>query len=59
VASVKHGEDLSAWTVREGWALDFTRYSNGVYATEQKEAESEKRGLWQGEFEPPWEFRKR
>lgn len=51
------GQDIGAWLVRKGWALDYTRYSDGAYSNEQKQAETEQRGLWQGEFEPPWVWR--
>jgi len=52
------GEDVGAWLVQNGWALDFTRYSHGAYAAQQSKAKNEKRGIWQGEFEPPWEWRR-
>ncbi len=43
--------------VREGWALDYGRYSKGRYAGEQESARSARRGLWSGEFTLPWEYR--
>ncbi len=50
------GEDLNERIVREGWALDFRRYS-----TDYLQAESAARragaGIWRGEFELPWEWR--
>lgn len=52
------GDDVGAWLVRSGWALDYARYSKGEYATEQTEAESSRAGLWQGEFEAPWDWRR-
>jgi endonuclease YncB( thermonuclease family) len=51
------GDDISAWLVRQGWALDYARYSGGTYANHQSQARSERRGVWQGEFEAPWEWR--
>jgi endonuclease YncB( thermonuclease family) len=48
------GRDIGAEMVREGWALDYRRYSGGAYAAEQ---EAERAGLWAGEFVPPWEWR--
>jgi endonuclease YncB( thermonuclease family) len=51
------GADLSEWLVREGWALDWPRYSKGAYAREQTEAQTAKRGIWAGRFVPPWDYR--
>ena len=53
------GEDIAAWLVRNGWALDWPRYSHGAYAAEQDQAANASRGMWQGEFEKPWEWRHR
>lgn len=36
------GKDLGAEMVREGWALDFTRYSHGQYAGDEEEARTKK-----------------
>ena len=44
--------------VRMGWAFDFTRYSEGFYGPAQTEAIADRRGLWQGECEMPWEWRR-
>jgi endonuclease YncB( thermonuclease family) len=44
--------------VRLGWAMDYRHYSHGLYAAEEAEARREKRGLWAGEFMPPWQWRK-
>lgn len=52
-----HDVDIGAWLVREGWALDYKQYSEGAYQQEQAAAESARRGIWQGKFDPPWEFR--
>jgi endonuclease YncB( thermonuclease family) len=57
VCSVEY-QDVGSWMVQEGWALDFPRYSKGYYSPLQAEAEKAKRGLWQGEFDLPWEWRK-
>jgi endonuclease YncB( thermonuclease family) len=51
--------DVRRWMVFQGWALDYECYSNGEYAGAQAAAKSAKRGLWVGEFEPPWEWRRR
>ena len=52
------GKDLNAEMVRQGWALAYRRYSND-YISAEKEAQEAKRGMWVGEFEPPWEWRRR
>ncbi|PZO74557.1 MAG: nuclease [Mesorhizobium amorphae] len=53
------GEDVNSWLVRSGYALDWPRYSRGTYADEQHAAERTKRGIWQGRFELPWEWRRK
>ena len=49
-------EDLGGWLVKEGMALAFRRYSLD-YVAEEDEAQAAKRGIWRGEFQPPWEWR--
>lgn len=51
------GRSVSAVLVRSGWAMDYTRYSKGAYASEQATANAERAGIWQGAFQPPWEWR--
>ena len=51
------GHDLGAWMVSQGWALAYRRYSND-YADEEAEAKSARKGVWRGEFTPPWEWRR-
>lgn len=48
---------VNGWLVRQGWAVDWPRYSKGEYAGEQDEARLAKRGIWQGEFQMPCEAR--
>ena len=52
------GEDLNAWLVREGWALAYVAYST-AYAPAEENARTQKRGLWQGAFVAPWDWRHR
>jgi endonuclease YncB( thermonuclease family) len=52
------GLDLAAEMVRQGHALDFARYSGGFYAAAQAEARIGKRGMWAGDFLPPWEWQR-
>lgn len=53
------GLEVGAWLVRNGYALDWKRYSSGLYAGEQREARRERRGLWSGTFARPWTERAR
>jgi endonuclease YncB( thermonuclease family) len=49
------GSDLSAWIVRQGWALASGR--GDIYQSEQEQAKAAKRGIWAGTFRPPREWR--
>ncbi|MBF0326652.1 MAG: thermonuclease family protein [Alphaproteobacteria bacterium] len=51
-------QDLGGAMVEAGWALAYTRYSR-AYVGAQERAARGGRGLWQGHFEPPWEWRRR
>lgn len=51
------GVSAQKWLVRNGHAMDWPRYSNGAYFGEQSAAKAEKIGIWQGKFQPPWEWR--
>jgi endonuclease YncB( thermonuclease family) len=50
------GESINERIVREGWALDFRKYSTD-YLQAEAEARRTGAGIWCGEFEPPWEWR--
>lgn len=52
------GHDVGAWLVRNGHALDFRRYSRGAYAGDQAAAQKQGAGVWAGEFQMPWEWRR-
>lgn len=51
------GADLSAWLAEQGLAVAYRRYSK-AYAPQEDAARAAKRGLWAGEFEMPWGWRK-
>lgn len=53
------GRSLNEWMVREGWALDYRRYSNGAYASAERRARKDGRGIWAGKFERPERYRHR
>jgi endonuclease YncB( thermonuclease family) len=50
------GESINERLVREGWALNFRRYSS-EYVQAEADAKRAGAGLWRGEFTPPWEWR--
>ncbi|MGB8893595.1 MAG: thermonuclease family protein, partial [Pseudolabrys sp.] len=52
------GEDLSAWMVQQGWALAYVQYSS-PYRKVEDNARTQQRGLWQGAFIAPWDWRHR
>jgi len=43
--------------VRRGWALAYRRYSKD-YVVEEIEAQEAKLGIWAGDFELPWKWRR-
>lgn len=51
------GEGLNAWMVRQGWALAYQRYSID-YVLHEAKARTARKGIWQGDFMPPWDWRK-
>ncbi|WP_322416022.1 thermonuclease family protein [Mesorhizobium huakuii] len=50
-------QNVQSWLVEQGLALDWPRYSNGAFATEQASAKAAHRGVWQGRFDQPWYWR--
>jgi endonuclease YncB( thermonuclease family) len=51
------GANVNAKLVAHGLALAYTRYSDR-YEREQRMAMDRHAGLWQGEFDPPWKWRR-
>jgi endonuclease YncB( thermonuclease family) len=49
--------DLNAAMVSQGWALAYRRYSSD-YVPEEESARAARRGIWQGDFTAPWEWRR-
>jgi len=57
VAICHAGErNLNAWMVAEGWAIAYRQYGTD-YVGEEAAAAAARRGLWQGEFDPPSTWR--
>jgi endonuclease YncB( thermonuclease family) len=50
------GESINERIVREGWALDYRKYSTD-YLQAESAAKRVGAGLCRGEFTPPWEWR--
>jgi len=51
------GQDLGEWMVLNGWAVAYVRYSY-EYTRAEHFAKTGRRGIWAGEFEMPWAWRK-
>lgn len=52
------GDDIAGWMVRNGYAIDWPKYSNGFYAVPQNEAQQAKNGIWQHNGVEPWKTSK-
>ena len=50
------GADVNAWMVSQGHALAYRRYSQD-YVPEEQSARAARRGIWQGRFDAPWDWR--
>jgi endonuclease YncB( thermonuclease family) len=48
--------DLSAWMVRSGHALAYTKYALD-YLIDERAAKEGQQGAWNGSFELPWDYR--
>ena len=51
------GESLSVYMVRNGFALDWPRYSKGKFSKDQEFAKDNNLGIWAMKFEYPWIWR--
>ena len=54
----KDNLDLNSAMVQNGWAIAYRYYSKD-YVEEEEEAKQEKKGIWIGDFEEPYLFRKK
>jgi endonuclease YncB( thermonuclease family) len=55
--STPDSTNVNVWLVRQGWAVAFGR--SRLYTTAEAEAKAAKRGLWQGGFTRPSDWRER
>ena len=51
------GADIGAAMVEAGWAMAYRRYSC-AYVAQEDQARAARVGIWQGEFTPPWAYRR-
>ncbi len=51
------GVELNAWMVEQGLAVAFVRYS-AQFVPQEDRARQARRGMWAGEFQAPWDFRR-
>jgi len=58
VCAAGHVADVGAALVRDGYAVNYDRYT-GDYAAAESEARAARRGIWQGAFEQPEQWRRR
>ncbi|KAF0208336.1 MAG: hypothetical protein FD172_3495 [Methylocystaceae bacterium] len=56
-ACMVRGEDIGLWLVKSGQAFAYRRYSSDYIGAEQ-EAKNNRRGMWAGHTQAPWEWRK-
>jgi endonuclease YncB( thermonuclease family) len=54
----KRNLNLNSWLVSNGYAVAYRKYSK-KYVSNEINAKNEKKGLWQGKFEMPWDFRRK
>jgi endonuclease YncB( thermonuclease family) len=52
------GNDIAERLVSQGLAMAYRRYSSDYVAAEE-DAAADARGIWQGRFEPPWDWRRK
>lgn len=58
ICTLADGRDVGAAMVGAGYALAYRRYGGVMYDAQESEAKAGKRGLWAGDFIPPWEWRR-
>ena len=54
----KRNLNLNSWLVSNGHAVAYRKYSK-KYISNEINAKNEKKGLWQGKFEMPWDYRRK
>ena len=49
---------LNGWMVKQGYAVAYKNYSK-MFIKFEDEAKKNKKGIWKGEFDMPWDWRKK
>ncbi len=52
------GVNINEQMVENGWALAYRKY-NKIFVENEKNARKNLRGIWAGDFEKPWDWRRR
>jgi endonuclease YncB( thermonuclease family) len=55
--ATKATDDIGGWLVENGWALAYVKYSSD-YVEEERVAKAASRGIWQSDFDAPWDWRR-
>ena len=50
--------NINAWMVRNGYAVAYKKYSK-KYVEFENQAKKRELGIWQGEFDMPWDWRRK
>ncbi len=50
--------DINAWLIKEGLAVAYKKYSR-KYSYLEKQAKDNQKGIWGGNFDMPWNWRKK
>ena len=53
-----NNENINKYMVKNGWAIAY-RYYSLEYVEDEERAKENNAGIWEGEFEEPYEFRKK
>ena len=52
------GVNINEQMVENGWALAYRKY-NKIFIENENNAKKKLRGIWAGDFEKPWDWRKK
>lgn len=52
------GISVNTWMVRNGWAVAYRQYGGAIYGANEEAAKDDALGLWSGDFDMPWDWRK-
>lgn len=58
VCTLPDGRNINSEIVAAGMALAYVPYAGDLYKPQEADAKADKRGLWAGTFQAPWEWRR-